>query len=150
MNWSFPTSAKQTFIDGWTKYVKPGGWSPQPAPADYYWNPRAGNWYLYPVAAHTIEDKGWPQTDLSSFLTQPGPVYDQITKQYHDLPDPSEPYAFWDPRTGKWMSIARKSSTSGKSAALAKLLADVAELPRQGYLSVHATAEIQTMVQREM
>jgi hypothetical protein len=150
MTWSFPSSAKQVFVDGWTKYVKPGGWSPQPPPSDYYWNPRASNWYLYPIGTHTVEDKGWPQTDLSGLLVQAATVFDRIMQQYHDLPDPSEPYAMWDPRTGKWMSVTQKGGAGDKSAALAKLLADVAELHKKGYLSVHATAEIQTLVQHEI
>jgi hypothetical protein len=149
MTWSFPTTAKQVFVEGWTKYVRPGGWSPQPAPPDYYWNPRASNWYLYPAASHTVEDKGWPHTDISGILVQPSAVYDQVMQQYQGISQNLQAYAMWDPRLGKWMSVSQRTA-DGRAAALARLLADVGELHKKGYLSIHATAEIQTLVQQEM
>jgi hypothetical protein len=145
----FGTSAKQIFVDGWSRYVKPGPtWPPAPAPPEYYWNPRTGNWYKYPTSLNKIEDKGWPQVDLSFAFA--GTTYDQITTQYQSIPADFQKYACWDPRLGKWMSVASEGSSSEKGEALTRLLNEIHEFHHKGFLSTHATDQILTLVQREM
>jgi hypothetical protein len=151
MAWTFETSPRQAFINGWEKYVKPGGpLNPKPAPPDYYWSPGQGAWNPYPASLNLIEDKGWPQTDISGPFPDPGKIFDEIMAQYRALPPNLQHHAYWDPRIAKWMSLTARGTASEKQAALGKLFDEVNALHKKDFLSVPGTAKLLDIIKSEM
>ena len=151
MTWSIGTGPKQAFINGWATYVKPGPpFDPKPAPPDYYWSPGPGTWNAYPASLNIIEDKGWPRTDISGLLEDPGKTFDEVMAQYRAIPHELQHHAYWDPRLAKWMSLTASGRPSDKQAALGKLLDEVNALHKKGFLSVQGTAKLLETVKDEM
>ena len=155
MNFTFPTfpaTHKSAFVAGWSKYVKPN-FLGQPGPADFYWDPRKGGWYLYPSTVNDVQDKGWPKTDISGILVVPETVYDHISEQYMALPGGEQQFACWDPRRAQWMSVRSRGAGGGsnqKDQALNELLAQVDKAHSQGYLSYGSYQTIRTAITNEL
>jgi hypothetical protein len=149
-----PTTFKQNFVAGWTKYVKPAfSFPPQAAPPDMYWDPRKGGWYLYPTSTNDVEDKGWPKTDISGVFVVPETTFDHITDQYMALPPAEQPFACWDPRRGQWLAVKGRTAggaTNGKHAALNELIHQVEAVHQKGYLSWGSTETIRHTITNEL
>lgn len=157
MSPSFETNhGKQNFEAGWTAYVKPPlNFPPTDVPPDMYWNPREGDWRTYTTVVNDIQDKGWPKIELSVFSLASN-VYDQITNQYVALSPDEQPYACWDPRRGKWMSVAKRQITPNpeptpisKAAALDEVQAAVHNLFKKDFIRLDALNKIRNLLDAE-